>query len=60
MARDRRFTSPFRFGAPTVMSADVLLLDAAPVADITVLKHGDHLTRMIKDGRIVDFGEENP
>ena len=40
------------------MLADVILLDADPVADIGVLARGDHLSLMIKDGRIVDFGEE--
>jgi imidazolonepropionase-like amidohydrolase len=36
--------------------ADVIVLDADPVADITVLQGGKHLSWVIKDGRIVDLG----
>jgi imidazolonepropionase-like amidohydrolase len=35
--------------------ADVIVLDKDPVADITVLQGGKHLTRVIKDGRLVDL-----
>jgi imidazolonepropionase-like amidohydrolase len=35
--------------------ADIIILDKDPVADITVLQGGKHLTRVIKDGRIVDL-----
>jgi imidazolonepropionase-like amidohydrolase len=35
--------------------ADVIVLDKDPVADITVLQGGRHLTRVIKDGRLVDL-----
>ena len=36
--------------------ADIIVLDADPLADITVLQGGKHLTRVIKDGKIVDLG----
>ena len=35
--------------------ADVIILDEDPVADITVLKGGRHLTHVIKDGKEVDL-----
>ena len=35
--------------------ADVIVLNKDPVADITVLQGGKHLTRVIKDGRLVDL-----
>ena len=35
--------------------ADVIVLDKDPVADITVLQGGKHLTRVIKDGRLIDL-----
>jgi imidazolonepropionase-like amidohydrolase len=35
--------------------ADLIVLDRDPLADITVLQGGKHLTRVIKDGRIVDL-----
>jgi imidazolonepropionase-like amidohydrolase len=35
--------------------ADVIVLDADPLADITVLQGGKHLSWVIKDGRIVDL-----
>src|ERR1700724_1873370 len=35
--------------------ADLIVLDRAPLADITVLQGGKHLTFVIKDGRIVDL-----
>jgi imidazolonepropionase-like amidohydrolase len=35
--------------------ADVIVLDADPIADITVLQGGKHLSWVIKDGRIVDL-----
>jgi imidazolonepropionase-like amidohydrolase len=34
--------------------ADIIVLNKDPVADITVLQGGKHLTRVIKDGKIVD------
>ena len=35
--------------------ADLIVLDKDPIADITVLQGGRHLTWVIKDGRIVDL-----
>lgn len=35
--------------------ADIIVLDKDPIADITVLQGGKHLTRVIKDGRPVDL-----
>jgi imidazolonepropionase-like amidohydrolase len=35
--------------------ADVIVLDANPLADITVLQGGKHLSWVIKDGRVVDL-----
>ena len=35
--------------------ADVIVLDKDPIADITVLQGGKHLTRVIKDGRPIDL-----
>ena len=35
--------------------ADLLILDADPLADITVLQGGKHLSTVIKDGRRVDL-----
>jgi imidazolonepropionase-like amidohydrolase len=35
--------------------ADVIVLDSDPLADITVLQGGRHLSWVIKDGRIVDL-----
>ena len=35
--------------------ADVIVLNKDPIADITVLQGGKHLTWVIKDGRIVDL-----
>ena len=35
--------------------ADVIVLDKDPLADITVLQGGKHLSWVIKDGRIVDL-----
>jgi len=35
--------------------ADLIVLDRDPLADITVLQGGRHLTWVIKDGRIVDL-----
>ena len=32
------------------------MLDQDPVADITVLQGGRHLSWVIKDGRIIDLG----
>jgi imidazolonepropionase-like amidohydrolase len=37
------------------MLADVIVLNKDPIADITVLQGGRHLTRVIKDGKIVDL-----
>jgi imidazolonepropionase-like amidohydrolase len=36
--------------------ADLIVLDKDPIADITVLQGGKHLSWVIKDGRIVDLG----
>ena len=35
--------------------ADIIVLDKDPIADITVLQGGKHLTRVIKDGKNVDL-----
>ena len=35
--------------------ADLLILDADPLTDITVLQGGKHLDAIIKDGRRVDL-----
>jgi imidazolonepropionase-like amidohydrolase len=35
--------------------ADLILLDADPLADIRVLQGGRHLTTVIKDGKLVDL-----
>jgi imidazolonepropionase-like amidohydrolase len=35
--------------------ADVIILDKDPIADITVLQGGKHLTWVIKDGRVFDL-----
>ena len=35
--------------------ADVIVLNKDPIADITVLQGGKHLTWVIKDGKIVDL-----
>jgi imidazolonepropionase-like amidohydrolase len=35
--------------------ADIIVLDSDPIADITVLQGGRHLTWVIKDGKIVDL-----
>src|ERR1700761_670695 len=35
--------------------ADLIVLDRDPLADITVLQGGKHLTHIIKDGKIVDL-----
>jgi imidazolonepropionase-like amidohydrolase len=35
--------------------ADLIVLDKDPIADITVLQGGKHLTRVIKDGKNVDL-----
>ena len=38
--------------------ADIIMLDADPVADIRVLQGGRHVTTVIKDGKVVDLGDE--
>jgi imidazolonepropionase-like amidohydrolase len=38
--------------------ADIIVLLRDPVADITVLQGGRHLSHVIKDGRLVDLGKE--
>jgi imidazolonepropionase-like amidohydrolase len=40
--------------------ADVIVLDADPVADISVLEGGKHVVTVIKDGRIVDLDRLAP
>ena len=37
------------------MLADVIVLKRDPIADITVLQGGKHLTSVIKDGKIIDL-----
>ena len=37
------------------MIADVIILNADPVADIKVLQGGKHLANVIKDGKLVDL-----
>jgi imidazolonepropionase-like amidohydrolase len=39
--------------------ADVIVLDRDPVADITVLQGGRHLTHVIKDGRRIDIAKSD-
>lgn len=36
--------------------ADIIMLNRDPLADIRVLQGGRHLTRVIKDGKVVDLG----
>jgi imidazolonepropionase-like amidohydrolase len=38
--------------------ADIIVLDSDPLADITVLQGGKHLTHVIKDGKSVDLGRD--
>ena len=38
-----------------VQLADIIVLRKDPLADITVLQGGKHLSWVIKDGRIVDL-----
>jgi hypothetical protein len=40
--------------------ADVIILDRDPVADISVLKGGAHVSAIIKDGKIVDLDTPPP
>jgi imidazolonepropionase-like amidohydrolase len=40
--------------------ADIILLDADPIADISVLKAGAHVTMVIKDGLVVDRDSLSP
>jgi imidazolonepropionase-like amidohydrolase len=40
--------------------ADLIILDRDPIADISVLKGGAHLSAIIKDGRIVDLDAPTP
>ena len=35
--------------------ADIIMLDADPLADISVLQGGQHLTSVMKDGKMVDL-----
>ena len=37
------------------MLADIIILDQDPVSDISVLKKGEHLVNVIKDGRIISW-----
>ena len=39
--------------------ADVIVLNKDPLADITVLQRRDHLSRVIKDGKVVDLDRED-
>ena len=41
------------------MLADLLILDADPLADIRVLQRGEHLEAVIKDGRMVNLGPDD-
>ena len=40
--------------------ADIILLDADPIADLSVLKAGAHVTMVIKDGLVVDRDSLSP
>ena len=40
--------------------ADIILLDADPIADISVLQAGKHLTMVMKDGVVLDLDSLNP
>ena len=37
------------------MLADILILDRDPIADVSVLQKGKHLSSVIKDGRQVNL-----
>jgi imidazolonepropionase-like amidohydrolase len=37
----------------------VIVLNKDPLADITVLQRRDHLSRVIKDGKVVDLDRED-
>ena len=39
--------------------ADLIVLNKDPIADITVLQGGTHLSWVIKDGKIVDLDPRN-
>ena len=39
--------------------ADVIVLNKDPLADITVLQRRDHLSRVIKDGKVIDLDRED-
>jgi imidazolonepropionase-like amidohydrolase len=39
--------------------ADVIVLNKDPLADITVLQRRDYLSRVIKDGKVVDLDRED-
>src|SRR5262249_32907796 len=39
--------------------ADMIILNKDPIADITVLQGGKHLTTVIKDGKIIDLGHQD-
>jgi len=36
--------------------ADIIVLKKDPIADITILQGGRHLSHVIKDGKLVDLG----
>jgi imidazolonepropionase-like amidohydrolase len=40
--------------------ADIILLDADPIADISVLKAGKHVTMVMKDGAVLDLDSLSP
>jgi imidazolonepropionase-like amidohydrolase len=39
--------------------ADIIVLDKDPLADITVLNAGRHLSCVIKDGKVIDLGRDH-
>ena len=39
--------------------ADVIVLNKDPLADITVLQRRDHLSQVIKDGKVIDLDRED-
>ena len=41
-----------------LLLADVLVLTHDPLADVRVLQGGRHLAHVIKDGKLVDRGEQ--
>ena len=43
---------------PAGWLADIIILTRDPLADVRVLQGGRHLVRVIKDGKIVQLGDQ--